>query len=142
MTSEPTGTEPAAAPQPRPTPPLVPAPRPASEPMTAGRPAAGGPGGDVAADAAGLRGDGAADLVGDGPDTDLAGGRNWPVVLGTIIMVVLGIGWALLSRFAFHDAVTDAVAEGIGAALGLLIAVSVVGAIVSARKHRDRPAGS
>ena len=64
---------------------------------------------------------------------------SWPLVAGTIAVGVLGAGWFLLSHLAMGTATTDALVEAIGAMLGLLVAVSVVGAVRSARVGRPGP---
>jgi hypothetical protein len=60
-------------------------------------------------------------------------GPTWYGVAGVIAVLVLTVGWFLMSYFAMDTDVSDALGESVGAGLGLLIALSVVGAVVSAR---------
>jgi len=61
--------------------------------------------------------------------------RDWRIPAGAATVAALAVGWFLLSHFVMHTDSADAVGEALGAALGLLVAVSVVGAIVTARRR-------
>jgi len=64
---------------------------------------------------------------------------RWSIVVGGAAVIGLGIGWFLISYIGMRDDLADSVTEGLGAALGLLVAISVIGAVVSARgAHHDR----
>jgi uncharacterized membrane protein YccC len=62
--------------------------------------------------------------------------RDWRVTAGAAAVVGLAVGWFLLSHFVMGTDAPDAFGEALGAALGLLVAISVVGAILSARSAR------
>jgi hypothetical protein len=55
-------------------------------------------------------------------------------LIGTSVVLVLAIGWFLMSHLVMKTSIPDAIGEATGVALGLLIVVSVVGAIVSKRQ--------
>jgi len=65
------------------------------------------------------------------PDTP----RDWRVPAGAATVAALAVGWFLLSHFVMHTDAEDAVGEALGAALGLLVALSIVGAILTARRR-------
>jgi hypothetical protein len=54
-------------------------------------------------------------------------------------MGLVGAGWFALTRLVMGTAINDAIAEAVGVVLAVLVAVSTVGAVVSAR-NRTRPA--
>jgi hypothetical protein len=66
-------------------------------------------------------------------DTPPWSARNWYGPVGAIAVVALTVGWFLMSHFAMDTDVSDAVGEAVGAGLGLLLALSILGAVVSAR---------
>jgi hypothetical protein len=61
--------------------------------------------------------------------------RDWRVTAGAVAVAVLAVGWFLLSHFVMGTDAADAVGEALGAGLGLLVALSVIGAIVAARRR-------
>jgi hypothetical protein len=61
---------------------------------------------------------------------------SWPARIGMIAVPVFAVGWFFLEWLAIGESVSDAIGEAIGAGLGLLLALSVVGAAVSARQWR------
>lgn len=59
------------------------------------------------------------------------------VTAGAAIIVLIGAGWFVLSRYVMETATLDAIGEALGVMLGLLVLVSIVGAIASTRgSHR------
>jgi hypothetical protein len=60
--------------------------------------------------------------------------RDWRVPAGAATVAALAVGWFLLSHFVMGTDAADAVGEALGAALGLLVALSVVGALLAARR--------
>ena len=55
--------------------------------------------------------------------------------VGLVVIVVLALGWLLMSHFVMGTGISDALGEALGVALGLLIVGSVLGAIFG----RNRP---
>jgi hypothetical protein len=64
--------------------------------------------------------------------------RDWRVAAGAMAVIALAVGWFLLSHFVMGTDASDAVGEALGAGLGLLVAISVIGAILSARSSRKQ----
>jgi hypothetical protein len=67
-------------------------------------------------------------------------GGGWRVTAGFVAILVLAGGWFLLSWGVQHTAVADALGEAAGVAFALLVVVSVVGAVLNARKGGDEQA--
>lgn len=74
------------------------------------------------------------------PDPDFVPAQpaSWRVAVASAVIGVLAAGWFLLSWQVIHTDVGDALGEALGAGLGLLVAVSIVGAILSARTKGGR----
>jgi hypothetical protein len=54
-----------------------------------------------------------------------------------VALVLVGVGWFLLSRLVAHNDIRTAVRETVGVGLGLLILISAIGAIRNGeRTHR------
>jgi hypothetical protein len=66
-------------------------------------------------------------------------GGGWRVTAGLVAILGLAGGWFLLSWGVQHTAVADAFGEAAGVAFALLVVVSVVGAVLNARKGGDEP---
>jgi hypothetical protein len=67
------------------------------------------------------------------------GSGGWRTIAGVVVVVALAGGWFALSSTVMHTAVTDALGEAAGVAFALLVVVSVIGAIVNARRGGDAP---
>jgi hypothetical protein len=59
-------------------------------------------------------------------------------VLGAAAVGLVGVGWFALTRLVMGTAIPDAIAEAIGVVLAVLVAVSTVGAVVSARSRTSQ----
>ncbi len=66
------------------------------------------------------------------PDSGRSGRAT---VIGGVLIVALAIGWFALSHVVLGTPIVEAIEESFGVAFGLLLLVSVVGAIMTARKN-------
>jgi hypothetical protein len=61
---------------------------------------------------------------------------SWQVRLAAVAVPMFAVGWFFLEWLAMGESVPDAIGEALGAGLGLLVALSVVGAALTARQRR------
>lgn len=57
------------------------------------------------------------------------------VIAVAVAVAVLAAGWFLMSHFTLGTDTADALGEAVGVALGLLLAISVIGAVISGRRR-------
>jgi hypothetical protein len=55
-------------------------------------------------------------------------------MISTGIVVILAVGWFVMSTVVMGTSFVDALGQAVGVAFGLLIVVSVVGAIMTKRE--------
>ena len=60
---------------------------------------------------------------------------NSTAVIAGSVIVLLGVGWFLLSHLVMQTSTPDAMGEALGVALALLVVASIVGAILQARNR-------
>jgi hypothetical protein len=55
------------------------------------------------------------------------------LVTGGVSILLLAVGWFVLSHFVMHTAVPDAIGEALGVAFALLVVASFLGAVLSSQ---------
>ena len=61
---------------------------------------------------------------------------SWQVRLATIAVPIFAVGWFFIEWLVMGESPSAAVGEALGAGLGLLVALSVLGAVSTARRRR------